>query len=286
MPSAPNPIYDPRFLHAAKAHLKKGAQVSLAKTIARLSEFAATWQQPQLPTGLVADLLTMQQTGNPRAALRCVTPPLVLVDISDRGRLARLEIEWIEGDGCTGSLYPHQNMVGSMDDEGNVGGIFTDATWDGAITAALGHAEEHHFAIPKNADVRWRVELVNEDDAYSRQDVSSAETEPWKPAALLHGRSAGAAFLIGLVYLGQRAREGAAIDAEIRSKVITLLPLLVLPTLPERGPLQELGTCKRRLKSAAGGTEWCGGRKVRHLQINHGGCSLICSNGPRYAAEF
>ena len=44
--------------------------------------------------------------------------------------------------------------------------------------------------------------------------------------------------------------------------------------------------CKRRLKSAAGGTEWCGGRKVRHLQINHGGCSLICSNGPRYAAEF
>ena len=47
-----------------------------------------------------------------------------------------------------------------------------------------------------------------------------------------------------------------------------------------------LGMCKRRLKSAAGGTEWCGGRKVRHLQINHGGCSLICSNGPRYAAEF
>ncbi len=46
------------------------------------------------------------------------------------------------------------------------------------------------------------------------------------------------------------------------------------------------GKCKRRLKSAAGGTEWCGGRKVRHLQINHGGCSLICSNGPRYAAEF
>jgi hypothetical protein len=45
-------------------------------------------------------------------------------------------------------------------------------------------------------------------------------------------------------------------------------------------------SCKRRLKSAAGGTEWCGGRKVRHLQINHGGCSLICSNGPRYAAEF
>ena len=44
--------------------------------------------------------------------------------------------------------------------------------------------------------------------------------------------------------------------------------------------------CKRRLKSAAGGTEWCGGRKVRHLQINHGGCSPICSNGPRYAAEF
>ena len=43
--------------------------------------------------------------------------------------------------------------------------------------------------------------------------------------------------------------------------------------------------CKRRLKSAAGGTEWCGGRKVRHLRINHGGCLPICSNGPRYAAE-
>ena len=50
--------------------------------------------------------------------------------------------------------------------------------------------------------------------------------------------------------------------------------------------LVKTGNCKRRLKSAAGGTEWCGGRKVRHLQINHGGCSLICSNGPRYAAEF
>ena len=50
--------------------------------------------------------------------------------------------------------------------------------------------------------------------------------------------------------------------------------------------LEQVVICKRRLKSAAGGTEWCGGRKVRHLQINHGGCSLICSNGPRYAAEF
>ena len=45
-------------------------------------------------------------------------------------------------------------------------------------------------------------------------------------------------------------------------------------------------SCEGRLNSAAGGTEWCGGRKVRHLQINHGGCSPICSNGPKYDAEF
>jgi hypothetical protein len=46
---------------------------------------------------------------------------------------------------------------------------------------------------------------------------------------------------------------------------------------PPRIPRSRLGgyalvprmlDCKRRLKSAAGGTEWCGGRKVRHLQIN------------------
>ena len=42
--------------------------------------------------------------------------------------------------------------------------------------------------------------------------------------------------------------------------------------------------CKRRLKSAAGGTLWCGGRKVRHLQFNYGGCLLIWSNGTRFAA--
>ena len=37
--------------------------------------------------------------------------------------------------------------------------------------------------------------------------------------------------------------------------------------------------CKRRLNSAAGG----GGRKVRHLQINYGGCLLTWSNGTRFA---
>ena len=43
--------------------------------------------------------------------------------------------------------------------------------------------------------------------------------------------------------------------------------------------LESRGSCKRRLNSAAGG----GGRKVRHLQINYGGCLLTWSNGTRFA---
>ncbi len=85
-----------------------------------------------------------------------------------------------------------------------------------------------------------------------------------------------------------------ALLAVVPASVVIRLPVIVLGEYRfgllksrERVKLGRLlDECKRRLKSAAGGTEWCGGRKVRHLQINHGGCSLICSNGPRYAAEF
>jgi len=248
MPSNFSPIYHPLFLEAARGVLRESPTDSLADALALLSAFAANCQpqQPELPKGLVADLWALQHTGRARPALRVVTPPLVLVDVTDRGRLARLKMEWIEGDGCSGILYPHRDMAGRMDDEGKNGGIFTDAAWDGARMAALGHAEANGFGIPGNADVCWSVELVNEADADALQSVFTATANPWKPRAALHGRSAGAAFLVGLVYLGLRAREGAPIEAEMRRKVITLLPLLVLPALPEHGTLQALGATERQ----------------------------------------
>lgn len=243
MPSKFKPIYRPQFLTAAEHELQKSPPGSLADALVLLSAYAAKWEQ-QLPNGLIADLWAQQQSGHPRKQLRDVTPPLMLV-VGEKGRLARLRMEWIEGDGCSGVLYAHRDMVGCMDDEGKRGGIYTDATWDGALTAAFDQAGAHGFSIPKNADVRWRVELVNEAEAEKFESVLAAAADPWEPCDGLHGRSAGAAFLIGLVYLWLRAREGTAIEAETLLKVNKLLPLLVLPVLPERGPLQELGDAER-----------------------------------------
>lgn len=246
MQSNVKPIYVPRFLDAARDHLREASSASLSDVLALLSEFAEAHGQPQLPAGLVADLWMLQQTGHARPTRCRVTPPLVLVvDKTNTGRLARLQMEWVEGDGCSGSLYPGREMAGSSDDLRQRYGILTDASWDEALNAALNHAKERGFEIPYSADVRWRVELVNEDDAYACESISTANIDPWPPGALLHGRSAGAAFLIGLVYLGQRSRECTAIETETRSKVISLLPLLVLPTLQESGPLLELGDAER-----------------------------------------
>ncbi len=239
-----NPIYHPLFLEAAKAELRQSPTDSVDDALEQISKLADTYSQPPLPKGLVADLWALQK-GYLRPALRDVTPPLVLVDVTEKGRLARLKMEWIEGDGCSGIPYPHPDMAGSMDDEGKYGGIFTDAAWDCEINAARGHAKANGFVIPMDADVRWRVELVSEADARARGSICKANMEPWKPGALLRGRSAGAAFLIGLVYLVQRAREGTPIASEMRAIVNTLLPLLVLPALPERGPLRELGAPER-----------------------------------------
>ncbi|HCN30252.1 MAG TPA: hypothetical protein DIT64_16225, partial [Verrucomicrobiales bacterium] len=232
MTTSPAPIYHPHFLTAAESLLQRQRPPDLAAAHAALAGFASQHGQPPLPGGLVADLWHALPTGNDRPALRSVSPPLVLVDVTAQGRLARLQMEWIEGAGCTGSLYPHRLMAGCMDAEGKTGGIHTDAAWDGALTAALGHARGHDCGIPGNADIRWRVELVHEKDAFARQSIAGAETEPWLPGASLHGRSAGAAFLIGLVYLARRARAGEAIGAQAREDLVSLLPLLVLPELP------------------------------------------------------
>lgn len=104
MPPNVNPIYHPLFIETAKAKLEGSPTDSVDDAFARLSRFADTHSQPPLPKGLVADLRALQQTGCLRPALRIVTPPLVLVDVTEKGRLARLKMEWIEGDGCSGIL--------------------------------------------------------------------------------------------------------------------------------------------------------------------------------------
>ena len=54
---------------------------------------------------------------------------------------------------------------------------------------------------------------------------------------------------------------------------------VIIKGMAEGRSLKDTAACKRRLNSAAGG----GGRKVRHLQINYGGCLLTLSNGTRVA---
>ncbi len=246
MPSNFNRIYDPRFIDAAKAHLIESRPGSIADALALLSAFARECKEDPLPDGLVADLWSLCEPSCVRHTRHQVTPPLVLVGVTtERGHLARLKMEWIEGDGCSGDFYPDRFMAGCMDADEKRRGIRTDDTWKGAFNSAREHAKANGFVIPMHADVRWRVELVDEDDARACGSICKAVRKPWKPGVSLRGRSAGAAFLIGLVYLGQRARERTPINAAMQTTVNSLLPLLVLPELPERGTIRELGVAER-----------------------------------------
>lgn len=132
--------------------------------------------------------------------------PFIFLDKNEVPVPARLIFHEIRHQACTGSLYPGREMRG----------VLTDAEWDGAIEAALYHAEQNGFPIPRTSDLRWRVVLDQTPAAYK-----SSKLTPHR----ITGRSAGVTFLVALFHFF-----GKVAEWNTRQAFESIIALAALPT--------------------------------------------------------
>ena len=132
--------------------------------------------------------------------------PFIFLDTNEVPVPARLIFHEIRHQACTGSLYPGREMRG----------VLTDAEWDGAIEAALYHAEQNGFPIPRTSDLRWRVVLDQTPTAYK-----SSKLTPHR----ITGRSAGVTFLLAVFHFF-----GKVAEWNTRQSFESIIALAALPT--------------------------------------------------------
>jgi len=219
------PIYDSSFLADAEdwLALRPGGDIA---------SFTLSHDRKPLPPGLIADLQWRREHLADRPARTVIRPRVVLLT-QEQALPARLRLEYITDGPVSGTLYPSVAMAG----------VSSDATWDGALGAAERLAKEEGFGIPPDADVRWSLLLTDEEGAelpYSSERMAEG--------AEITGPSAGAAFLLGLYYLnhaaGSRPQDGGREQRDFER----LLPMLILPELPQCDTLRPLDRNSARRK--------------------------------------
>jgi tetratricopeptide (TPR) repeat protein len=218
-------IYDPGFLKNAEDWLNLSPDGDI-------SAYAKAQGHKPLPPGLIADFLWRKEHGVDRPAAPVIRPRVVL--LRDGSALpARLKLEYITTGMVSGTIYPSAAMAG----------ICSDTTWDGALGAAQRLANEKGFGLPPGADVRWSLLLTDEEG----NDLPY-ETQRMTPGSEITGPSAGAAFLLGLYYLHHAVEAPSRVGGREQRDFERLLPLLILPELPQSGTLQPLDAESARRK--------------------------------------
>jgi hypothetical protein len=153
-----------------------------------------------LPFPFIADLCWEQWTLSVRKPSAELHLPFIFLDSGKSAVPAKLIFQEIRDQACSGALYP----------AGEMQGVQTDAEWDGAIEAALYHAEQNGFPIPKTSDLRWRVVL---------------DQTPPIQAKRITGRSAGVTFLLALYH-----HFGKVAEWNTRRAFESIIALAALPT--------------------------------------------------------
>jgi tetratricopeptide (TPR) repeat protein len=218
------PIYDSIFLADAEDWLALRPDGDIAS-------FTRSHGRKTLPQGLIADLHWRREHLADRPAKTVIRPRVVLLT-PEQALPARLRLEYITQGPVSGTLYPSVAMAG----------VSSDATWDGALGAAERLAKEEGFGIPPDADVRWSLLLTDEEGA----DLPHG-SERMAEGTEITGPSAGAAFLLGLYYLNHSAGSRPPYGGREQRDFERLLPMLILPELPQCDTLQPLdGNSARR----------------------------------------
>lgn len=150
-----------------------------------------------LPDPFIADLCWRKASsspswktkpqGRPRQHSSQLSLDFIFIDQKGDGNaiLGKLIFERIDAQASTGRVYPALEMEG----------VHTDADWDGAVEAAIHHANANGIHIPNSSDLRWRVEIATGTTSNGKR-----EYRVLRSGDKLLGRSAGVTFLLGLSY--------------------------------------------------------------------------------------
>jgi WD40 repeat protein len=168
-------------------------------------------QDGDLPLSFIADHCWEKWTRFVRKPSAELHLPFIFLAHNEAGDdqvfvTAKLIFQEIRDQACSGALYPAREMRG----------VQTDAEWDGAIEAALYHAEQNGFPIPKTSDLRWRV-VLDKAPAANENLLSNAKC--------ITGRSAGVTFLLALYH-----HFGKVAEWNTRQAFESIIALAALPT--------------------------------------------------------
>lgn len=188
----------------------------------------------KLPNPFIADLYWLKASSclgwlgrfreTPRPHNDSLSLDFIFINEAGQGDaiLGKLIFERIQSLACTGSIYPALELKG----------VYRDADWDNALEAARCHAADHGFAVPKDSDLRWRVEIST-----GLNTTGQREYRALRDGEKLLGRSAGATFLLALSY-----HFGKQIYTDARRAFQSILALAALPDKHESNcTLHDLG---------------------------------------------
>lgn len=175
-----------------------GRQAAACRTAAQdIRKELAFTEDDVLPDPLVADLCWRKASSSPdwkpkpqslaRSHNNKLSLDFILIGQAGDGDalLGKLIFERIDAQASTGRVYPALEMEG----------VHTDADWDGAVEAAIHHADNNGIHVPDSSDLRWRVEISTGTTANGKREYRAL-----KSGDKLLGRSAGVTFLLGLSY--------------------------------------------------------------------------------------